>query len=440
MLSTRTPSVLRPWGLLATMLGLLTPAATAVPHLKPAWSAEFEARVDWVHVVGEGTAVLVATHDNQLHLVDAHTGENRWPAPLPARAGTCAAEGIAGRDFTCVFDRTQLRALHLSGTEPVAWTVGAPADPGNFTGDPDVLNRWLVAHATPEGVLGVNRNGTLLWHPWNAKAANWSTTTRPRLASVRVFTHQDTALILAQAGGEAHFFQAQLAAESPNLRHALLPQPWPIWAAVADDNLICAAPQSLTAYGPDGTRRWEQRFDQTLHNRQLAVWPGPAAEHNHRDKPQVLVAGNGVLLSWSATTGARLWRTTLPRMGESRALEVHGGRALLHNETTAIALDLRHRQVAAQLTGADQHTLTAVQLTDAYLGAIACNGSTCQLLAQPYASSKQPARRWSLHRITPPRAVCWTQRHVVLVCDRSLRAFRLPTDPGDPHDATAEEP
>ena len=281
--------------------------AQAPEPLVPAWQWQPPTGIEWVEVVGVARpALLAATRDARLHLIDPLTGQGLLPRPLRAGPGVrpVAARAPAGcstvdrlktgptddtplvresllapiapasqahltpPDVVYCYDRFCVYAIQLTPHPALRWKVGtwreelgegpgSDGDPAQmFQGDPEELRRVVAAHATAWGVLAARDDGRMALLNHDDGRVRWGLTL-PRLGSVRMHVCGRKAALVWKEGPRVA--GALVDVQSGRRRDVPLPDEvgWPIWSALTEQGLVLVHPRRISVWTPEQpTPRW----------------------------------------------------------------------------------------------------------------------------------------------------------------------------------------
>mgnify|MGYP005835012499 CR=1 FL=1 len=227
---------------------------------EPAWFVGVKAGVEWVRRVGRGRtdALMVATRDGRLLLVDATTGAARSADHLDLRPGfraaTPAIDHPASAQAAYLFDRHGVWAVRLSGSPGLIWQRGDGPAVAGFDNDPEVLTGWVEARVTAAGLLLLNRDGRLTLLSFDEGREHWRTDLG-RLPNPVVHASGNTAVVLWRAGGatRAAFVAVTDTCRAPRVR--ALDDTWPIWSTLCGDGLLTLTPREAVWWPPQGAER-----------------------------------------------------------------------------------------------------------------------------------------------------------------------------------------
>ena len=187
------------WGITVTALR----AQDAPRSLEPDWTWQTEPGIEWAELVGPGQtpAVLGATVDGRLHLVDLATGKPRFGIPIVAGRGVRPAgqavdrPPAASEEIYC-FDRHAAYAVCVTEPSGLAWRYGQPpTEDSEFPGDPETLCGWSLAGTTVAGLLLVNTDGRVVLLSYATGRPRWEINLGP-LPVARLHVWGTTAAVL----------------------------------------------------------------------------------------------------------------------------------------------------------------------------------------------------------------------------------------------------
>jgi hypothetical protein len=243
------------------------------PHRPATWVWEPDTSLEWAEPLATagGPAVLAATSDGQLHLVDAKTGHSPLSSPVQAGPGVrrvpnplnppADAEPISATPATdplaYCFDRFAVYAIELSPQPRLRWRVGSwpaglvegrgpVASPENrFQGDPEQLRRIVATHAVTGGVLVLQDDGRLALLDARDGLPRWQCQLQ-RIAAAIIVARGHQAVVVYKSGPRFS------AVRVDTLRADLRPVEWPptagfpTWSAAwAGGAILLAPPNSL---------------------------------------------------------------------------------------------------------------------------------------------------------------------------------------------------
>lgn len=252
---------------LFTCLGFYSPVAAQTPSdpVPPAWSWEPATAIEWTERVGGGKslALLTATCNGRLHLLDPHTGRPCL-TPISAQPGVRLARGSAAdtTDNTVYcFDRFAVYAVQLPPSAGLRWQAGSwraglgadvdsQRDPqSTFQGDPEELTRIAAAHATAAGVLVARDDGCGGLLDRLSGQVRWNLRLPP-LPLAHLHVCGNTGGLIWKDGPRVSAALIDLC--NGRQRPIRLPDEttWPIWTTLTDLGLVLVHPNRISLWDP----------------------------------------------------------------------------------------------------------------------------------------------------------------------------------------------
>ncbi|MCK4341544.1 MAG: PQQ-binding-like beta-propeller repeat protein [Phycisphaerae bacterium] len=417
--------MLLPFGLVP-LLGPPTQASDQTPPdtqpagqtLEPYWTWQMQPGVEWVELVGasETTALLAATRDAQLHLLDPASGQARFSKPIPVGRGARAAFGDEHTehpsDIAYCFDRHALYAIRLSKPAGLKWQHGETTDPAAFPGDPEVLTGWTAAVNSSAGLVAVNADGRIvllshadgkeLWtinlgfvsnvasglRPGRRMRENAHLRLRPgrspdatlllrqslALPLVRLHVFGNKAVVLWKAGGQVKAAFIVLSDKRPRPTIRALAEPWSLWSTLIGDELLTVSSNQVTLWRESGPRRSCRLEGEDLRASAIDVFIPPtrndACPASSSTPPPLLLIGGGYWLSaYSLSSGEKVWPKHKPRRSDSRifSLTIRGSNVIAIGQKGIYVYDVATGVLLGHCRAALGREFIAAGLSERYL-------------------------------------------------------------------------
>lgn len=426
--------------------GNLSPEpVSSAPDLKPAWTWQTSAAIEWTSLVGHETTtgLLVATRDGHLHLLDAACGRPRWPSPPRVPSGVRPAQhgGAAPAETAYAYDPATIYALSLKTPRALRWRFGdGSADAQSYPSDPEVLAQWIAVAAARDAVLAVGTDGRTVCLSPEDGTPRWTFNLKP-LSLARLRVGGERAAIVWKAAGRVRATLVTTADATPNPRTVDLGDAWPVWTEWTPAGLTSVAGGRVTVVPVSGPQR---TFDTGLR------WVNGAAVDVFRpeasaEAPEstLLLIGHGPHVSaYDLTTGDRAWASwQLPDSpasgGNVGRLDVVGACVLCCTANEVTVSDARHGSLKtifrtpAPILWAGWADRRAQVLYSAEADAgkrnLAPPDHTLGIMRA--AQRKPDSTTWSVCRIAGAQGrpqVVWLRKSIVLIEPTELRAYRLP--------------
>ena len=428
-------------------------------QLTRTWGVSLPAGIEWAQVVGRGDAValLVATRDARVHVLDPASGQELLAEPVQAGRGVRPAAGPehaapadVPSDLACCFDRHAVYALRLSRPAALQWQHGHASAKDDFPGDPEALTGRVGVALTAAGVLIANTSGEVALLSYADGSERWRIDLGP-LPTARLHATASTAVVVWKADDRVQAAFLDLAAPRPQPRVRDLGRHWPIWSGLVADELLTVSPAQVTLWPPTGPPR---SFDiDTFGLRAAAIdafvppddrgeRPAGSAPVSTRPAahPLLLLGAGPAPSAYDLVSDQKVWPKSGARGSgfDVETLTIRGERFVLTNELGVGVGDLD--------TGRTE--LSSLKLPPARL---ASWDLTTRCLYTLSGDAEDPNAPFQLERVAPPsqpasrpdgaapatttfslpaggtlRQVLWPPGALVLVEKNGLRAFRLP--------------
>ncbi len=454
----RSRDRLMPRSALSVALIFAVSALASEEELPAVWAAPFSAGVDWAQVVGRGDAValLVATRDARLHVLDPAGGQELLAEPVQAGRGVRPATGAehaaaadVPSDLACCFDRHAVYALRLSRPATLPWQHGRAPAKDDFPGDPEALTDRVGVALTAAGVLIANTSGEVSLLAYEDGAERWRIDLGP-LPTARLHATAAAAVVVWKADDRVQAAFVDLTAPRPQPRVRDLGRHWPIWSGLVADELLTVSPAQVTLWPQAGPPR---SFDiDTFGLRAAAIdvfvppddqsaRPAGSAPAGTRPAAHpLLLFGTGPAPSaYDLVSGQKVWPKSSARGAglDVETLAIRGERFVLTNELGVGVGDVAAGRTELSSLKLPPSRLAAWELTARCLYALSGNTEdpNAPLQLECVAPPSQPASRpdgaapattFLLPAGGTLRQVLWPPGALVLVQQNGLRAFKLP--------------
>ena len=394
-------------------------AKPASAALEAVWSWQPDAGIEWIELVGgdESPAVLVATRDARLHVLNAESGESRLTTPVEAHPGVRPADNIRAQPCAYCYDRFAVYALDLRPAPALTWRAGAWSEgldlspTGNadasrvFQGDPEELRRIVAAVAAPSGVLVARDDGWLGLMQYADGHMRWERHFPP-LATQRLHVCGERAALVYR--GNSRVAATLLDVQTGRRRDIPLPadMTWPIWSDLTASGLVLVQPTRVGLWNADGLVSAHET-DAGGH-----ILAASVAVHSG-----VLIFGttDGTLRALDLATATPRW-----------AVNDATGWTFVDIRGDVVVTDktLRKVQDGQPLASfdADTRIVSASQCsTKIWVLCISRSGLTARRIADGGVAQTVP-----LGPAQGFRRALWTQNRVVVAMQSALRAYPLP--------------
>ncbi|MBI5863849.1 MAG: hypothetical protein HZB38_04960 [Planctomycetes bacterium] len=428
---------------------IATAAAAQPASLEPAWTWTTPARIEWcVPVGGERPhALLVLTRDGQLNRLQMLLGRKEFDDPPRIPAAARFVGEMRGRAF--LFDEHSAWAIETGTQSPkpektVAWKVDlVGAEQGEAAGDPEFRSRALDAAVTQKGVVIVRSDGRVGELRFEGGALRWSAQL-PRTSDAQVKVLGSRCVILHRTADGVSASRFDLDSDAPTPQTTRLADSWPPWSGLTADGLVAVWPNRVLRASHDGSvERARLQFRSPLKMENVGVL---SANQTPATRPLLLALDSRQeLAAHDVCSGEQAWHVSLADWQQLHA-EIDGSIIRVYDARGRLAA--YHGDggelIASYVDGQDGRSLSA-RTSPAFLFGLrqaqgrhngSPTGEMLQLVRTPVFRpgewSKDRARagqrEWSVNLAALPRTVIWPPGRLVLIEEKQIRVFVLPTE------------